>query len=101
MDPEEIRYEHEIRPDIDYYPFTDKQLYKLETRLLIGLLLWTVFLVFKMHYIPRRTDEIAIELLDIINLDLGPAYMIDYLQSFWSFLHPIAQKLLGSYYGPK
>jgi len=89
LNPEEIRHEHEIRPDIDYYPFTKKQLLQAGKPGYIdrspALNSFLSFLT--MHYIipDEELDEIAMELLDIINLDLGPAHIIDYLQSFLEF----------------
>jgi hypothetical protein len=89
LNAKKIVEEHRMRPGIDYYPFTKKQLIKAgdpgyvdktpEMNSFISFLL--------KHYRLSAEDknEIALQLINMINIDSKPALIIQYLQSWLEF----------------
>lgn len=85
FDAKKIVEEHRMRPGVDYYPFTKKQLLKAgdpdhvdrtpEMNSFISFLL--------MHYrlSDQETNEIALQIINMINADSKPTLIIQYLQS--------------------
>ncbi|MCO1603156.1 SEC-C metal-binding domain-containing protein [Desulfosporosinus nitroreducens] len=85
FDAKKIVEEHRMRPGVDYYPFTKKQLLKagdpdhvdrtLEMNSFISFLL--------KHYrlSDQETNEIALQITNMINADSKPTLIIQYLQS--------------------
>ena len=89
FDAKKIVEEHRLRPGVDYYPFTKKQLLKAgdlgyfdktpEMNSFISFLL--------MHYklSEQETNEIALQIINMINMDSKPTLIIQYLQSWMEF----------------
>ncbi len=88
-DVQKIRQEHKARPDVEYRPFTKKQLLKAGVP---GYIDWTPALKMFMNFLrehydfdKEETDEIAAKCLYIINSDDKPEKLLKYLQSFLEF----------------
>jgi hypothetical protein len=88
-DVQKIRQEHNARPDVEYRPFTKKQLLKAGVP---GYIDWTPTLKMFMNFLreyydidKEEADEIAAKCLDIINSDDKPRKLLEYLQSFLEF----------------
>ncbi len=89
LNAKKIVEEHRMRPGIDYYPFTKKQLLKAgdpgyvdktpEMNSFISFLL--------KHYRLSAEDknEIALQLINMINIDSKPTLIIQYLESWLEF----------------
>ncbi|SNS88312.1 SEC-C motif-containing protein [Anaerovirgula multivorans] len=89
LDAKKIVEEHRMRPGVDYYPFTKKQLLKAgdpdyvdktpEMNSFISFLL--------KHYrlSDQETNEIALQITNMINADSKPTLIIQYLQSWIEF----------------
>lgn len=89
FDAKKIVDEHRMRPGVDYYPFTKKQLLQAgdpgyvdktpEMNSFISFLL--------KHYrlSDQETNEIALQITNIINADSKPTLIIQYLQSWLEF----------------
>jgi hypothetical protein len=89
LDAKKIVEEHRMRPGVDYYPFTKKQLIKAgdpgyvdktpEMNSFISFLL--------KHYrlSDEDTNEIALQVINMINIDSKPTLIIQYLQSWMEF----------------
>ncbi|MBT2694501.1 SEC-C metal-binding domain-containing protein [Bacillus sp. ISL-55] len=81
----DIIKEHEARPDLDYYPFTKKQLLKAGEPGFIDqspeMVKFLRFLSECYNLTEEVLEEIALQLINIINSDADPSMMTDYLQS--------------------
>jgi len=89
FDAKKIVEEHRMRPGVDYYPFTKKQLLiagdpdyvdkRPEMNSFIGFLL--------KHYrlSDQETNEIALQITNMINADSKQTLIIQYLQSWMEF----------------
>lgn len=89
FDAKKIVEEHKMRPDVEYYPFTKKQLLKAgdpgyvdktpEMNSFISFLL--------KHYrlSDQETNEIALQIINMINADSKPTLIIQYLLSWMEF----------------
>lgn len=98
--------EHKVRANLDYYPFTKAQLLAAgqpsyveknnELKDLLGFL--------KYHYEMKNEDldEIALQLVTMINKDAQPAMAIQYLQNWieipsMDFLQELTSKVMNLY----
>lgn len=85
LNPKEIVGEHRNRPDIDYYPFTLKQLLKASDEFYVDktpeLNRFTSFLLRNYEFSDDEIDEIALQVTTIINVDLKSTAIMEYLQS--------------------
>ena len=89
FDAKKIVEEHRMRPGVDYFPFTRKQLLKAgdpdyvdktpEMNSLISFIL--------KHYklSDEDTNEIALQIINMINANSKPTLIIQYLQSWMEF----------------
>lgn len=89
FDAKKIVEEHRMRPGVDYFPFTRKQLLKAgdpdyvdktpEMNSFISFIL--------KHYklSDEDTNEIALQITNMINADSKPTLIIQYLQSWMEF----------------
>lgn len=104
IDERKILEEHKMRADVDYYPFTKKQLLiagepgYVEKNLAMNSFL--SFLGKQYELSKSESDEIAFQLTNIIQMDCQPTMIIQYLQSKLEF--PSAefiQELMGKIMG--
>lgn len=106
FDAKKIVEEHRKRPGVDYYPFAKKQLLEAgdpdyvdktsEMGGFIGVLL--------KHYklSDLESDEIAVQITNMINMDASPALIIQYLQSWlefpsFEFVQQLTARIMGLY----
>ncbi|WP_139365064.1 SEC-C metal-binding domain-containing protein [Litchfieldia alkalitelluris] len=86
---EEIREEQKMRDDIDYYPFTRKQLLEAGKPGFIGKSLemdrFLSFLKERYRLTNQEVDNVAWDLVKIINVDVRPNSLIEYFQKHFEF----------------
>ena len=89
FDAKKIVEEHRMRPGVDYYPFTKKQLLKAGDPDYIDktpeMNRFTSFLLKYYKLSDKDTNEIALQLINMINMDSKPTLIIQYLQSWMEF----------------
>lgn len=89
FDVKKIVEEHRMRPGVDYYPFTKKQLLKASDPDYIDktpeMNSFTSFLLKHYKLSDEDTNEIAWQLINMINMDSKPTLIIQYLQSWMEF----------------
>lgn len=102
----EIAEEHKIKKDIDYYPFSKEQLLKAgEVDYVDKTPAMNSFIQFLSRYYKltnEETDEIAMELINIINMDEKPAEILQYLESClefpsFDFVQELTEKIMELY----
>lgn len=85
FDEEDLIKEHKSRPEVDYYPFTKKQLLKAGEPGFIEkspeMLKFLRFLSEEYELTTEDKDEIADQLFYMINADAKPSMLIEYLQT--------------------
>ena len=94
-----VMEEQKTRSDIDYFPFTKKQLLNAGSPGFIDRTpAMNDFIAFLTRYYKltdEETDEIAYQMIYMINSDAKPKLMMQYLQSWFEFPSPdFTQKLL-------
>lgn len=81
--------EHRMRPGVDYYPFTKKQLLKAgDPDYVDKTPEMNSFISFRLkHYrlSDQETNEIALQITNMINADSKPTLIIQYMQSWIEF----------------
>lgn len=81
--------EHKARPNVDYYPFTKKQLLKAgDSGFIDKTPAMEKFLQFLLQHYDlneQETDEIALQLINMINKDAKPSVWMQFLQSQLEF----------------
>lgn len=89
FDPKKIVDEHRMRPGVDYYPFSRKQLLKAGDPEFID---WTPAMTNFIGFLRQcydlnreEADEIAKQMIHMINADSKPSLVIEYLQSWFEF----------------
>jgi len=89
FDAKKIVEEHRMRPGVDYYPFTKKQLLKAgDPDYVDKTPEMNSFISFLLKYYKlsdRETNEIALQITNMINADSKPTLIIQYLQSWMEF----------------
>lgn len=89
FDAMKIVNEHRKRPGVDYYPFTKKQLLKASDPDYVGktpeLNSFISYLLKYYDLSNEETDEIALQVTNIINMDAKPSMILEYLQSCMEF----------------
>lgn len=89
FDAKKIVEEHRMRPGVDYYPFTKKQLLKAgDPGYVDKTPEMNSFINFLLKYYKlsdRETNEIALQITNMINADSKPTLIIQYLQSWMEF----------------
>lgn len=85
LNTESISKEHKARPDIPYYPFTKAQLLKAGESGFVDkspeMVKFLRFLSEQYDLTSEDKDEIAKQLIHLINTDSQPAKLLEYLQS--------------------
>lgn len=100
IDERKIMEEHKMRADVDYYPFTKKQLliagepgYVEKNQTMNNFL---SFLGKQYELSKSESDEIALQLTNIIQMDCQPTMIIHYLESKLEFPSiEFIQELMG------
>jgi Predicted metal-binding protein related to the C-terminal domain of SecA len=89
FDAKKVMEEHQSRPDVDYFPFSKKQLLKAGN---VGFIDRTLamndFISFLTRYYELKEDdidEIAYQMIYMINSDAKSELMLQYLQSWFEF----------------
>lgn len=89
FDAKKIAEEHEMRQGVDYYPFTKKQLLKAgDPDYVDRTPQMNSFISFLSEYYSleeQETNEIASQIINMINSDSKPTLIIQYLQSWLEF----------------
>ncbi|MGE5631886.1 MAG: SEC-C metal-binding domain-containing protein [Caulobacteraceae bacterium] len=89
FDAKKIVEEHRMRPGVDYYPFTKKQLLKAgDPDYVDKTPEMNSFISFLLKYYKlsdKETNEIALQITNMINADSKPTLIIQYLQSWMEF----------------
>lgn len=89
FDAKRIVEEHKMRPDVDYYPFTKKQLLNAgDPDYVDKTPEMNSFISFLLKYYrlsERETKEIALQITNMINADSKPTLIIQYLESRLEF----------------
>ncbi|MGC4377670.1 SEC-C metal-binding domain-containing protein [Fictibacillus sp. Mic-4] len=106
FDEKKIIDQHKMRSDIDYYPFSKKQLLKAGVPGYIektpAMKKFLRFLLEHYDLTAGETDEIAIQMNNIIHMDLEPSMMFQYLQSrlefpSFEFVQQLTEKMMDVY----
>ncbi|KPU45176.1 hypothetical protein OXPF_13030 [Oxobacter pfennigii] len=106
FDAKKIVEEHKMRPGVDYYPFTKKQLLKAGNPDYIDktpeMDSFINFLLEHYRLSDQEIKEIASQIVNIINADSKPALIIQYLQSFiefpsFEFVQQLTAKIMELY----
>ncbi|WP_117149521.1 SEC-C metal-binding domain-containing protein [Paraliobacillus zengyii] len=85
-DPKQIIKDHQTRSNIDYYPFTKKQLLKagelnfIDKTPAMERFLKLLQKEYKLN--AKQTDDVARQFVNMTNLDASPAQMLSYLQTY-------------------
>ncbi|MGI6648970.1 MAG: SEC-C metal-binding domain-containing protein [Bacillota bacterium] len=89
FDAKKIIEEHSMRDNVDYYPFTKQQLLKAgEPDYIDRSPAMNDLISFLLQYYElnnEETDEIALQLINLINLDAKSTAIIEYLNSWFEF----------------
>ncbi len=89
FDAKKIAEEHEMRQGVDYYPFTKKQLLRAGDPDYVDrtpqMNSFISFLSEHYHLEEQETNEIASQIINMINSDSKPTLIIQYLQSWLEF----------------
>lgn len=89
FDARKVLEEHRKRANIDYYPFTKKQLLKAGDPDYVDITpamdSFIDFLLDHYELSDEDTKEIAMQITNKINLDAKPSFIIQYLQSLLEF----------------
>ena len=89
FDVKKIVEEHRMRPGVDYYPFTKKQLLKAGDRDYFDKTPeMNIFISFLLKYYKlsdEEINEIAMQITNMINADSKPTLIVQYLQSWMEF----------------
>lgn len=89
IDPKEVLMDHRQRPNVDYYPFTKKQLLQAGTPGYINkskeMDKLLKFLKEGYDLSTQELDEIADDIILIINEEASPNPIIEYLQTLFEF----------------
>lgn len=89
LDAKKIVEEHRMRPGIDYYPFTKKQLLKASDPDYVDMTpemnSFIDFLLKHYRLTEQETKEIAMQITSMINADSKPTLIIQYLLSWMEF----------------
>lgn len=89
FDAKRIAEEHGMRPEVDYYPFTKKQLLKAgDPDYFDRIPQMNSFISFLSEYYrltDQEVNEIASQIINMINSDSKPTLIIQYLQSWLEF----------------
>ncbi len=103
FDAKKIVDEHIMRPGVDYYPFTKKQLLKAGVPNYVDITpemnSFIRFLLKHYKLSDEETNEIALQITNMINADSKPALIIQYLQSWmefpsFEFVQQLAEKIM-------
>ena len=81
--------EHRMRPDVEFYPFTKRQLLKAgDPGYVDKTPEMNIFISFLLKYYrlsDQESNEIAVQITNMINMDASPGLIIQYLQSWMEF----------------
>lgn len=103
FDAREIIEEQGRRPGVDYYPFTKKQLLEAGYPGYVDktpeMKSFTDFLLKHYRLSDKETNEIALQITNMINADSKPTMIIEYLQSWlefpsFEFVQQLAAKIM-------
>ncbi|MDD2497710.1 MAG: SEC-C metal-binding domain-containing protein [Desulfitobacteriaceae bacterium] len=106
FDVKKIIEEHRMRPDVEYYPFTKKLLLKASSPNYIDktpeMNRFISFLLNHYRLSDQETNEIALQITNMINADSKPTLIIQYLQSWmefpsFEFVQQLTAKLMELY----
>ena len=106
FDAKKIVEEHRMRPDVEYYPFTKKLLLKAGSPNYIDktpeMNRFISFLLNHYRLSDQETNEIALQITNMINADSKPTLIIQYLQSWmefpsFEFVQQLTAKLMELY----
>lgn len=89
FDAKKIAEEHRMRPEVNYYPFTKKQLLKAGDPDYVDrtpqMNSFISFLSDHYRLADQEINEIALQIINMINSDSKPTLIIQYLQSWLEF----------------
>ena len=89
FDAKRIIEEHRMRPDVEFYPFTKRQLLKAgDPGYVDKTPEMNIFISFLLKYYrlsDKESNEIAVQITNMINMDSSPGLIIQYLQSWMEF----------------
>jgi hypothetical protein len=89
FEPQKVVAEHKMRASVDYYPFSKQQLLKAGAGDYIDRTsAMNRFISFLLEYYrltTKDTDELRIQLVNLINMDANSTAIISYLQSWFEF----------------